>query len=132
MRNQFESPANATCACPGKVLTYSCTIDGGRATIWDGSAFDCARNEITLIHHNFTDGTSGECNAGAILGQSIGVDGTCYMSQLNVGISPVLNNKIVTCSSDSMMYNYNNIGESRIKVPGKTINGINKHLILFY
>ena len=112
------SPANAACACPGEVLTYTCTIDGGNATIWRGSAFECARNAITLLHHDFIDGTSGKCNNGAILGQSVNVDGTYYTSQLNVTVSNGLNNKIVTCSSD-LMPMMQKVGESQIIMAGK-------------
>ena len=121
VRNQFESPANATCACSGEVLAYTCTVDGGRATIWGGSAFDCAGNEIILHHNNFTNRTfeSGECNNGSILGQSIGVNGTYYTSQLNITVSPGSNDKTVTCASDSKTYS-TSIGESLIKVAGKT------------
>ena len=113
---QFKIPANAMCACPGEVLSYTCTIDSGNTTIWGGSAFDCTTtgNEIKLIHHNFINWTSGKCNNGAILGEIVNVDGTHFTSQLNVTISSELNNKTVTCSSDS-----GNTRESLINVAGK-------------
>ena len=114
METQFISPANATCACPDEVLTYSCTVNGS-VTMWGGSAFDCAGNGIILGHENFIGGTSGECNDGAIVGQSVDVSGAYYTSQLNIIVSDGLNNKVVTCSSDSMTY----IGESLIEVAGK-------------
>ena len=112
---QFKIPVNAMCACPEEVLSYICTIKGSNTTIWGGSAFNCATagNEINLIHPS---GTSGECNNGAILGQSVTVDGTHFTSQLNVTVSSELNNKTVTCSSDS-----GNTGESLIKVAGKYV-----------
>ena len=118
VENQFESPASAMCACPGEVLTYTCTIAGGEVTIWGGSAFDCEENEIILDHREFNNGTSGKCNDGAIVGQSVDINGTCYTSQLNVTVSKGLNNKTVNCSSDSVMY----IGESQINVAGNYIN----------
>ena len=82
MEKWFESPASAICACPGEVLTYTCTVDGGEATIWGGSVFNCVRNEIVLHHNNFIGGTSRECNDGAILAQNIIVDRTYFTSQL--------------------------------------------------
>ena len=121
VKKWFESPANATCACPGEILTYNCTVEGGRATIWGGSAIDCAGNDITFRHDNvnFIDRTIKleECN-GAIVGQSVDIDGTYYISQLNITVSNRLNDKTVTCISDSMTYK-KVIGKSRIKVPGK-------------
>ena len=115
VESQFESPPNATCACPGKVLTYTCSVVGGSATIWGGSAFDCDRNEIVLHHGDFSNGTSGRCNDGAILGESVNVDGNLYTSQLNVTVHKGLSYKIVTCSSNLMQ----NIGKSEMKVAGK-------------
>ena len=105
------------CACPGEVLTYTCTVDGGNVTIWGGSALiDCAGNndsEIKLYHRD--PEAMGECNDGYILGQSVDVKGSCYTSQLNVTVSNGLNNTTVNCSSDSVMH----IGESLIRVAGK-------------
>ena len=118
VEGQLESPANVTCACSGEVLTYTCTIDGGNATIWGGSAFDCAGNAIELTHLSFANGTSGKCNNGAILVQSVKVDKTFYTSKLNVTVSNGLDDKTVTCSSDLKS---NIIGESKIKVAGKYI-----------
>ena len=92
------------------MLTFSCTVLGGVATLWKGTAFDCTErdNEILLRHGKFADpeGTSGGCNLGAIVGTSVQVEGTdCYTSQLSVNISDGLNNKTVGCilNSDSGM-----------------------------
>lgn len=115
VEKHLEIPANATCACPGKVLPYTCTVDGGNATIWGGTAFNCTENEIILDHREFNNRASGECNNGAIQGQSVDVIGTYYISQLNVTVSSELNNKTVYC----MIYNNTTIGESLIKVVGE-------------
>ena len=119
VRQEFVSPANTNCACPGERLIYTCiavTNESGRATVWSGSAFDCAGSEITLLHTRFNDETySRECNHGAILGRSVGVDGSCFTSQLNVTVSTGLNNKTVMCFLDSEMQH---IGESLITVAG--------------
>ena len=117
-RQEFVSPTNTNCACPGEKLIYTCsavTNESGRATVWSGSAFDCAGSEITLLHDRFSDGTIRECNGGAILGRSVSVDGNCFTSQLNVTVSTGLNNKTVKCFLDSEMQV---IGESLITVTG--------------
>lgn len=125
--SQFTLPANEQlipaymgCACPGQNLIFTCTVINGRATIWGGSALDCPGNqdEIQLLHNRFSDpGAFGECNSGAIVGESVGIDGTCYTSQLNVTVSRGLHNKNVSCSESSTSQL---IGISWIKVAGKT------------
>jgi hypothetical protein len=112
-KNQF---AESDVIC-GEVLTFTCTVGGGNTVIWSGSAFDCAGNEITLVHEEFNNGTSGECNNGAIVGWSADTIVTCYISKLNVTASNGLNNKTVKCSSDSGNQMY--IGESLISMAGK-------------
>ena len=55
--------------------------------MWQGAGvFDCPNhsNEIVLRHINFGSSVMGECNAGAIIGQSLRVVGNCYTSQLLV------------------------------------------------
>ena len=88
---------------------------GGGSTIWRGSAFNCAGDAITLIHQNFIDGTIRGCNDGDIVGQSVGVDGEFYTSQLNVTISAGLNSKTVVCYFDLEMQQ---IGTSLITLAG--------------
>ena len=91
------------------MLTFNCTVLGGIATLWKGTAFDCPLNdnEILLRHGRFgTGGTSGECNNRAIVGRSVSVEGAdCYTSRLSVTISDGLNNETVRCilNSDSGM-----------------------------
>ena len=51
------------CVCPGHELRLECTVVGGAATNWRGSAFDCLEvqlTEIVLRHSQFESGTSGE------------------------------------------------------------------------
>ena len=113
---QFKSPVDIMCACPGEVLTYTCTINGSMATIWGGTAFNCAGSGIILRHSEFNNGISGQCGSdGAILGRSVNVSGTYYTSQLSVNVSNGLNITSVNCSSDSNIL----IGESHINVVGK-------------
>ena len=95
----FTPAINATCACPNQVLTYSCTVTGGGATIWSGTAFRCSskRNEIILRHNRFDSGTIGVCNGGVIIARSVRVDSDNFTSQLTVNVSSGLNNRTVEC-----------------------------------
>ena len=115
----MQVPGNTSCACSGEVLTFGCTTVGPGQTIWRGTAFKCTgeSNEIILRHSEFDSptGTSGTCNSGAIVGQSLRVENTnCYVSQLNITIQSLFNNKTVECvySSDTE----NIIGQSRLRV----------------
>jgi hypothetical protein len=96
------------CVCPGDKLTYECTVQGSDtgATIWTGTAFSgCQQNEILLLHRQFTpigSGSTRTCNNGAIVGQSLGVLGNHYTSQLNVTITPETAGKTITCAYDAL------------------------------
>ena len=96
-------PERASCACPGDVLTYTCSIAGGGITLWDGTAFDCPSrlNAILLLHIQFAFGTSGSCNDEAIVARSIGVNSSCYISELNVTVSSSLHSKAIRCTHAS-------------------------------
>ena len=56
-----------------------------------------------MRHSQFASpGTSGDCNNGAIVGQSIRVvDNTCFISQLIITVSSNFHNKTVHCQHDS-------------------------------
>ena len=95
------------CICPGDQLTYNCTVQGSLsgATIWSGTDFSgCQQNEILLQHHQYTrpGGSTGTCNNGAIVGQSLGVQGNNYTSQLNVTITPETAGRTITCAYDAL------------------------------
>jgi hypothetical protein len=96
------------CVCPGDKLTYTCTVQGSDtgATIWTGTAFlgGCQQNEILLLHRQFmsTGGSTRTCNNGAIVGQSLGVQGNSYTSQLNVTITPETAGKTIMCAYDAL------------------------------
>ena len=97
---------NAECVCPGELLSFMCTVIGTRsgATIWAGSAFNCAGNEISLRHESFfrSGGISKDCNRGAIVGKTVSaINETCFTSELNVTVSTELNFTTVSCSLDS-------------------------------
>ena len=112
------------CACPAEVLIFNCTIIGGGATIWGGSAFICTTNEIILRHNTFsTEMPSGVCNGGAIIGESVEVQNNCYTSRLRVTVSTGLNNKTVYCLHNTDTGTMTEISEARISV----ISGINSN-----
>ena len=90
------------CACPGDQLTFKCTADGGVATVWHRSAFDC---EIILRHSRYSSerGAAGSCSDGDILAQSIGVvNNNHFISQLNVTVSTDMHNKTIECDREDI------------------------------
>ena len=92
------------CVCPGyTTAVYKCTVVGNGFTQWAGSAFNCPNigDEIFLSHPDFNDGIRKECNNGAIIGQSIQVNGSCFVSQLTVNISKNLNGTTIGCTYDT-------------------------------
>ena len=95
------SSTNQAISCPGDVLTTKCTNIGGGATVWLGTAFQCDSNcnEIILWHSQFNGSYNNiaSCNNGAIVARALGVVNNSYSSQLNVTVSPELNNTTVEC-----------------------------------
>ena len=86
------------CICPGRVITYNCVAPGGLATVWQGTAFNCTGNRISLLHSD-QSGHSPSCNGGAIRGQltSFNPDNNSYSSELDVAARVGLHNKTVEC-----------------------------------
>ena len=86
-------------SCPGDVLTTECTTTGGGATVWQGTALQCDYSEIVLLHSQFNGSYNyiGTCNNRTIIAQALGVVNNSYISQLNVTVSPELNNTTVEC-----------------------------------
>ena len=72
-------------------------------TVWRGSAFDCAGGEIILLH-SFCESTAsyayGECNNGSVVVQSLRVESTCYVSQLNITVGTDMIGKSIECIYD--------------------------------
>ena len=87
---------------PGDVLTTEYAIMGGGATVWQGIAFQCDSNNhgfISLRHSLFvvSNKPEGYCNNGAIVARALGVVNGTYVSQINVTVSPELNNTTMEC-----------------------------------
>ena len=91
-------PPNAGCPCPGDQLTFTCTVVGNGTTSWEGTAFNCTAHRIVLRHARFaSEGATGVCNNGAIVGQSLEVNENSYTSQLSVTVDSTLSNKTIAC-----------------------------------
>ena len=94
------------CVCPGHKLMLECTVVGGGATIWRGTAVDCpsSSNRILLRHSQFASGTSLSCNNGRIIGRSTNTtsdsDGIKFISQLIIQLdeSGTLEGRTVECA----------------------------------
>ena len=89
------------CLCPEGVLVFSCHVNGGVATVWKGSIFNCSGNgnNVTLNHSLFDDGVTEPrtCNDGNIVAYNIDVTNNIYTSQLNVTVSPKMHKGTVEC-----------------------------------
>ena len=98
-----EFTAINDCTCQGYDSVYECSVSGGIATIWKGTAFDCqlGANEIALLHNNFTLQRAETCNNGNITGQSVRVQNGTFTSQLTVRVSDELNGSTIVCAYDT-------------------------------
>ena len=93
-----------SCICPGQEAVFRCTVDGGVATVWRGSALEnCTDGSIILRHSQFRDvyiinescGTSG-----FIIGKAISAENGSYTSHLTVFANQELNGSIIVCATD--------------------------------
>ena len=92
------------CICEGHNVTYECTVSGNGATIWTGTAFDCAsaNNELIIFHNtNDTSEISKYCNKGAIIGCAIKAENDSYTSQITIQVSDEFNGTTVVCAHDN-------------------------------
>ena len=100
---------NGVHACLGRILTFECIIvngTSGDSTVWRGTAFsDC---EIILLHNRFEneEGTAGTCSNSNITGRSVRVEGSRYISQLEITIDPEMVGKSVVCLHDDGSRSY--------------------------
>ena len=90
-----------SCLCPEDVLVFVCSVNGGGATVWRGSIFNCNGNQIILRHSMFGNGVRRICNDGNIVTYDIDVTNNTYSSQLNVTVSPEMHNETVECIHDT-------------------------------
>ncbi len=96
-----EFVALSDCACPGGSQRFECRVVGEGATIWKGTAFECAStdNEIVLLHAHSSSSSPLQCNDGAIQGRitDISTANNTYTSQLSVEISSELEGRSISC-----------------------------------
>ena len=121
--NAFSSGLRSLndCFCPGQEVSFECTVIGGGLTVWDGSAFMCQGEEITLLHQEFgTNAAIGECNNGEtmISARGIRVVDTRYTSQLDVTLTPAVVGRTIICSSND-------------EIVGSTILGISTGELIY-
>jgi hypothetical protein len=90
--------AAVDCACPEDQLVYECSVQGGVATVWRGSAFDCgqASNDIILRHSR--SNSVGVCNNGRLVAQIVEAFNGTFTSQLNITVIEDMNNKTIKCA----------------------------------
>jgi hypothetical protein len=100
-----EFVALSDCACPGHSQMFECRVVGEGATIWKGTAFECAStdNEIVLLHARSSSSSPLQCNDGAIQGRitDISTVNNTYTSQLSVSVSNELEGRSISCMHDS-------------------------------
>lgn len=90
------------CACNElSYQVYECTITGGGATIWKGTAFECSAVNNRLIFLHNRNSARQECNNGAISGLMIRAENNCYTSQLRIRNNFTLNGRSIVCAHDS-------------------------------
>ena len=119
-----ELVKTSNCTCPGDVVVYNCHVNGIGFTIWRGSAFDCTNSQILLRHSSFGNGgTMGQCNSGAIVGRSLGVnlDELIYSSELRVNLAsdPELIGRTIECVYRNSGGNEMVIGSATIQITGQ-------------
>lgn len=82
------------------MLVIDCSIMGGGATVWQGAAFECAGSNIITLRHTDFRGLQKSCNNGVIVAKAIGIVNNTFISQLNIMVSPEMNNTTVECRYD--------------------------------
>ena len=102
-----ERTTGRGCLPEGKTVSYRCTVEGTRTTVWIGSAFNCSTSDIILHHSLFTqpDGASGTC--GGLTAMSVGVSGTEYTSRLTLTATTELRGEMINCTrGDETLIDY--------------------------
>ena len=94
-------PIDGDYVCYGQIVTYKCTLCGGVATVWRGTAFQCvnAANMISLPHFGFAS-NRGECNGGEIVAFGVLSANGCYTSHANITMSRDVEGREVQCALD--------------------------------
>ena len=90
--------------CPGQEAVFRCRVDGGVATVWQGSALEnCSDGSVILRHSQFGNGftINKTCGAsGSIVGEAISAENGSYISHLTIFAYQELNGSIIECATD--------------------------------
>lgn len=110
----------SSCICPGQEAVFRCTIDGGVATTWRGSALEnCSDGPITLRHSQFSNGLTinKTCSTtGQVIGRAISAENGSYTSNLiisNITQQTLITGIHVICSMDDENVNSTQIVVSK-------------------
>ena len=116
--NSLNCDYHGNCLCPDDVLAFVCSVSIGVATVWTGSFFNCPNfgNQIVLRHSRFESGVSGACNDGEVIAYSIEATNDSYTSQVNVTVSPEMQNGTVECIQDGPGTNVTSVGTCPFKL----------------
>ena len=101
-----ERSAGLGCIPEGMNVSYECTVnddDGGRSTLWRGSAFNCPSSSsvISLTHSLYEpNGVSDSCDD--LSAMSVGVSGSNYTSRLTLTATIGLNGSTVECTRSAL------------------------------
>lgn len=102
-----------SCICPGQEATIRCTVDGGVATIWRGSALEnCSDGSIILRHSQFGNGhtINKTCGpSGQVIGQAISSENRSYTSQITINITQQIIGSHIVCATDGEIDSDNQI-----------------------
>ena len=81
--------------CPGEKLTYTCSIDGTDATLWNITPrpHQCEEDVIALAR--------GTQTCGPFSAQITSTTDSCSTSTLTVTYSPELNGTVITCEDNA-------------------------------
>ena len=104
--NNLLAQYDHSCLChgPENVLVFICSVNGGGATIWTGSIFNCHHGSQIILRHSMFGNSRRSCNDGNIVGYDVDVTNNTYSSQLNVIVSPEMHNGTVVneCIHDTL------------------------------
>ena len=96
-----------SCACPGDIVIYECTVfgDPGGITIWMGDFFHCSSgNQAIEFVHNHFQGEATKyrtCNNGSIAGRIVRAENNSFTSQLNIILTPDIAGRSIKCAYDN-------------------------------
>ena len=117
----------ASSNCPGDILTFECTVEGGIATVWKGTVFNlCEDQDISFRHSRLNDINETQklidCNnVTTVVAMIIRSHNLTYTSEFSFTANCGLDGLTVECYKDD---------ESNETLIGrKTVKGIN---ILIY